>query len=111
MRKVKHLTITLTPTTEGTSNSAQPIKWALVYVPAGTTPTPLNDTGSLYEPNQFVMNCGVADGNAGPIRIFSRLSRNLNSGDGIALILRRTPGATGASAPYLSIVSYAITLQ
>ena len=40
--------------------------------------------GSMYEPNQFVMNCGVIDPTAGPIRIYSPISRNLNDGDKIS---------------------------
>ena len=39
----------------------------------------------MYEPNQFVMNCGVIDPTAGPIRIYSPISRNLNDGDKISL--------------------------
>ena len=35
----------------------------------------------MYEPNQFVMNCGVVDPSAGPIRFTSPVSRNLNDGD------------------------------
>ena len=91
MRKVKHVTVTLTATTE------VPIYWALVYVPQGTTPGGLNvaTTGpvtSLYEPNQYVMNCGVADPTAGPIRVWSPLARNLNDGDRILLLVRHMDG-------------------
>jgi len=106
MRKVKHLTISLT------SNSANAnFRWALVYVPAGTQPTPLAvvDAASIYEPNQFVMSCGTVDPNAGPIRISTRLSRNLNSGDGIALIIKTDEPASHPK--FQGIVSYAITLQ
>ena len=39
----------------------------------------------MYEPNQFVMNCGVVDPSAGPIRFTSPVSRNLNDGDSIYL--------------------------
>ena len=42
--------------------------------------------GSVYEPNQFVLNCGYVDPTAGPIRIASRISKNLQSGDSIQLI-------------------------
>ena len=83
MRKVKHITISLSDT-HGSSGAA--FYWAIVYVPQGTQPNALfsttNDiTGSMYEPNQFVMNCGVVDPSAGPIRFRSVLSRNLNSGE------------------------------
>ena len=51
---------------------------ALNIATAGATPS------SMYEPNQFVMNCGVIDPTAGPIRIYSPISRNLNDGDKIS---------------------------
>ena len=75
MRKVKHLTVNLTQI--ATSNAESNLFWALVYVPQGTTAGALNiatagaTPGSMYEPNQFVMNCGVVDPSAGPIRMSS----------------------------------------
>jgi len=42
---------------------------------------------SMYEPNQYVMNCGVCDPDAGPVRFSSRISRNLNSGDRLYLVI------------------------
>ena len=36
------------------------------------------------------MNCGVIDPTAGPIRIYSPISRNLNDGDKISLLIRPT---------------------
>lgn len=86
MRKVKNITVNLTPE----SDDPFILTWALVYVPEGTPVGSLNlssQTSTLYEPNQFVMNCGVADPTAGPIRFFTPLSRNLNSGDAIYLLL------------------------
>jgi hypothetical protein len=110
MRKVKHITISLTDI----SSSAE-LFWAIVYVPQGTTPNALfsitgsvSNPGSLYEPNQFVMNCGVIDPDAGPIRLSSPLSRNLNSGDSIFLIVGKTEAQTSSS---LFVVRYAVTLQ
>ena len=41
------------------------LQGALNIATAGATPS------SMYEPNQFVMNCGVIDPTAGPIRIYS----------------------------------------
>ena len=79
MRKVKHLTVSL-------SASAESIfYWVLVYVPQGTTVSSINLTSGagMYEPNQFVMNCGIIDTNAGPIRMSTPLARNLNDGDAI----------------------------
>ena len=107
MRKVKHLTVTMGDNTTG----ALCFYWALVYVPQGTNPSALNLTGGvgMYEPNQFVMNCGVADLTAGPARIHSPVSRNLNSGDRIVLIVANTSTETDAAFHY--VVRYAITLQ
>ena len=106
MRKVKHMTVSLAETTAETY-----IFWALVYVPQGTLPNALDVTAgpnSMYEPNQYVINCGVADFKAGPVRIGTPLSRNLNSGDSIYLLLKNTTGR----APYIGYtVRYAITLQ
>jgi len=103
MRKVKHLTVNLTC-------DAEHLYWALVYVPQGTDPNPIvysevPGTG-FYEPNQFVMNCGVVDPSAGPVRISSPISRNLNSGDSIRLIL-----ANESAVDFYGVVRYAITLQ
>ena len=109
MRKVKHLTISL-----GNITGSGVIYWALVFVPSGYSPNTLNlptqnSAGNLYEPNQFVMNCGCIDVDAGPTRISSPISRNLNSGDSIQLVL----GSPGLSAQIdvTGIIRYAITLQ
>ena len=88
-----------------------PFYWALVYVPQGTTPGALNiaatgDETSLYEPNQFVMNCGIADPDAGPIRIWSPLARNLNDGDRILLLCTHT---NSAAVSIYALSRYAIT--
>lgn len=94
VRKVKNFTVNLAPQTD----EQFAVFWALVYVPEGTQASALNITGSgtLYEPNQFVINCGMSDPTAGPIRFFTPLSRNLNSGDGVYLVLAPTPTATPA---------------
>ena len=65
---------------------------------SGTTVGSINVTTSasatgMYEPNQFVMNCGIADPTAGPIRFSSPVARNLNDGDAIALVVRHTNSA------------------
>ena len=67
MRKVKHLTVNLTPILDQDGGQ---IWWALVYVPQGTTAgsIQLATTAALsdmYEPNQYVMNCGIVDPTAG----------------------------------------------
>ena len=96
MRKVKHLTCNLTQVVAGGSSAEkQPLLGARVC-PQGTTAGSLNiatagaTPSSMYEPNQFVMNCGVIDPTAGPIRIYSPISRNLNDGDKISLLIRPT---------------------
>ena len=107
MRKVKHLTINLSP------NMEVSMFWALFYLPQGMTAPAFTATSGapLVEPNQYVMNCGVFDSDAGPQRISSPVSRNLNSGDKIVLLLQPT-GASGAGPWTVSgIVRYAITLQ
>lgn len=94
MRKVKNITVNIIPQ----SDDVFALWWALVYVPEGTSAGSLNltsPTGSLYEPNQFVMNCGISDPNAGPIRFFTPLARNLNSGDSIYLVV--SDGSAGAT--------------
>ena len=98
-----------------TSNAESNLFWALVYVPQGTTAGALNiatagaTPGSMYEPNQFVMNCGVVDPSAGPIRMSSPISRNLNDGDKITLLIR--PTLDGAATTVSLVVRYAITLN
>jgi len=108
MRKVKHLTVSVASETDVGS-----FYWALVYVPQGTVPGNINvgATGAsgMYEPNQFCMNCGVVDPSAGPIRFTSPVSRNLNDGDSIYLLIRNT--GRSLAVTYNCVVRYAITLQ
>ncbi len=112
MRKVKHIRVSLT---QDVDSATTEIYWAIVYVPQGTNPNPLfsvsgSINGSLYEPNQFVMNCGIVDPTAGPIRFNSYLSRNLNSGDAIYLVIGSNK--IGIDSPtVVGVASYAITLQ
>ena len=76
MRKVKHIVVNLAANdVSGAYDHA--LFWAIVYVPQGTTVNPLQvDSGTMYEPNQFVMGCGVADFNGGPLRVHCRMSQN-----------------------------------
>ena len=80
--------------------------WALVYVPQGTSAGNINVITSATNPNQFVMNCGVVDADAGPIRFSSPLARNLNDGDAIVLLMRPL-----ADASVVGTVRYAISLH
>ena len=95
MRKVKHLTISFS------SASDTRLCYVLVYVPEGYDPNPiripqLGYATSLYEPNQYVMSSGTLDFSGGPLRIRTPLSRNLNSGDSIHLILAQWDEGTVA---------------
>ena len=69
MRKVGHLTVSVASEADAGS-----FYW-LSYVPQGTIPRQHQRGGYrcfwMYEPNQFVMNCGVVDPAAGPIRFTS----------------------------------------
>ncbi|WP_188308453.1 hypothetical protein [Streptomyces sp. CBMA123] len=92
VRAIKHLTVTLTHPGDG--DYQYEFYWALVFVPQGYQANALFPyfsesqlQGSLYEPNQFVMACGYNDPSAGPIRIRSNVSRNLQSGDSVALVI------------------------
>ena len=66
--------------------------------------------GSLYEPNQFVMACGFNDPSAGPIRITSRVNRNLQSGDSVALVIG-CPTSITVPTSMDGVVSYAIAYK
>ena len=101
-----HLQVNLT-----TSVDSVHIWWALVYVPQGTEASELNVTSGIaemYEPNQYVMNCGIVDPSAGPIRFSSPIARNLNSGDAIQLCL---VSDADTNINVNGTVRYAITLQ
>lgn len=109
MRKVKNFTISFAKIgTPGT-----PMVFALVYTPGGTNLNQINypatdNSVSLYEPNQYVIASGLLQWDAGPMRIRSRLARNLNAGDSINLIL----ACPSNNALQVAIdVTYAITLQ
>ena len=116
MRKVKNLTISMVSNFSGQSSSAlDDVYWALVYVPEGNSINPLNVTnpGSMYEPNQYVMSCGIMNFSSGPNRIYTPLARNLNNGDRIVLVLKDVnPSGDGTSGrTYNYVVRYAITLH
>ena len=110
MRKVKHLTITAS--NAGATQSV--LYYVLAYVPQGYDPQQIymplaNSSVDTYPANQYVMSCGWLDFDGGPLRIRTPLSRNLNSGDRIVLIL-------GAYQPsnatyFVFDVTYAISLQ
>lgn len=122
MRKVKNITIQLAFDKEYLDNSTNPpiinvtednrILWAIVYVPRGSNPGSIRiENGILYSPPQFIMSSGIYDteqpGNSS--RIFTPLSRNLNSGDGIAFVY--LPMKDLHTNQLSAVINYAITLQ
>ena len=112
MRKVKHLTFSIS-NNQSTSDSG-PLFYTVAFVPQGYEPQPIQYPASgyavnNYEANQFVMSSGVLDFTGGPLRIRCPLSRNLNSGDRIYLILATAFAEQGSS--YSAQVQYAITNQ
>lgn len=119
MRKVKHMQVSMCLQHLAAAYNlagGAPILWALVYVPAGQATVPAPSTsGSIYEPNQFVIASGIADADAGPIRINTPLARNLNSGDAIVLTYRILNGGAvltaDGDASIVTMTRYAITLN
>ena len=110
MRKVKHLMVNLALTGTTNNDTMNPLYWAIVYVPQGTLIGNMQLNGTMYEPNQYVMNCGVVDPTAGPIRFSSPLSRNLNSGDSIYLLVGMN-NLSGMGINVCGCSKYAITLN
>lgn len=94
VRKVKNFTVNIAyHINTGEQIDHRSIFWALVYVPQGTTPSPMQVGTSatflsLYEPNQNVILSGMAVLNEPSKTYRSRLARNLNSGDSIYLVVQ-----------------------
>lgn len=107
MRKVKHLTVSFSCAADVV------LYYYIVFVPQGYQPqniaVPTSSSAVTgYAANQFIMGSGVLDFSGGPLRVRSALSRNLNSGDSINIILA-SPYAFDHAVT--AQVSYAITLQ
>lgn len=120
MRKAKNFRLKFSILEQTTQLKA--FVWALVYVPEGTAPGQLGYGGaavaSLYEPNQNMIMCGVGiigSGSDSVVNRFTKLARNLNSGDQIALIVQGI-GADGTQANFendttlMGTLNYSITL-
>ena len=106
MRKIKHLQVNLTCSVENVN-----IWWALVYVPQGTEASELNVTSGIaemYEPNQYVMNCGIVDPSAGPIGFLLLLLVTEPTATSIQLCL---VSDSQADLNVNGTVRYAVTLQ
>ena len=107
MRKIKNISISFSAGTDLV------LYYYIVYVPQGYEPQAIQVPGASqavvgYSANQFIMGSGVLDFTGGPLRVRSPLSRNLNSGDSISLILA-SPFTSSNSV--MAQISYAITLQ
>lgn len=112
MRKVKHLTFSIA--NNGSNNESIQLFYSIVFVPQGYEPQPIQYPASgyavtNYSANQFVMSSGVLDFSGGPCRIRCPLSRNLNSGDRIYIILATS--SNSSTTGYSAQVQYAITNQ
>ena len=116
-RKLKNFYLQINPLFtkigEGNPDVAN-IAWALVFVPEGTDPSRISigagQATSFYEPNQNVIMSGVSDSS----RVYqyrSRLARNLNAGDQIALVLydlTAKPEDANVSTDVAFTINYAI---
>lgn len=104
VRKVTRFNITVTSNADiGT------IYWALVYIPEGAVTSSLfPNQNTLFNPSNYVLASGVTDTTSGPIRISSRIQKNLNANDQIYL-LTATDLGNGNPGYYISgLVRYAI---
>lgn len=108
-RKCKNFDINLAAFT---GNLEDPmIYYALVYVPAGTTPSQLSITAATeyYTPAANVLAAGVYDTDQGTgFRVRTRLARNLNAGDEIRLLLRASCNTAAGNIGLRGIVSYVV---
>lgn len=105
VRQVARMTVTLTGYQSTDGSDPSNIYWALVYIPEGAVTSALfpNNT-TLFQPSNYVLASGIADSSAGPIRISSRLRKNLNANDQIYLLTATRDGGNA----YEGLVRYAI---
>lgn len=115
-RKCKNFEISLCGSPWSSEDQSDiPILWALVYVPQGTNPSPLQVPGpgnasSIYEPNQNVIMSGIWPSNiTANYKVKTRLARNLNSGDSIYLLFRTAFDIPdGTTKSIVATLNYAI---
>lgn len=108
MRKAKNFTLRMSTVSDGL------YIWVLVYIPQGTSPQVINTSqsgGSLYEPNQNVIMSGYIYKQCPQETFRTRLARNLNSGDSIALCIAPLSNVIVPESGALIYISlnYAIT--
>lgn len=105
VRQVARMTITITNQTDRPDQNQGTLFWALVYIPEGAVTSALfpNST-TLFTPSNYVLASGISDGNAGPIRISSKLRKNLNANDQIYLLT----ATAQAGSSWVGLVRYAI---
>jgi len=111
-RKAKNFTISLTCNDLAEANSAVAIGYVLVYVPYTRSPSTPDWNGpvALYEPSNEMISCGLLNTENSPIRIKSSMSRILNSGDSIHLILTNLASiASGSGLQLHGLVEFSIT--
>ena len=108
VRQVARMTVTLTGANlDGTGDTMPNIYWALVYIPEGAVTSSLfPNANTLFQPSNYVLSSGIADSSAGPIRISSRLKKNLNASDQIFLLT-----ASKQQGVYQGLVRYAIAFH
>lgn len=109
MRKAKNFTLTLASNVPTAIGNAAIVEFALVYWPQVYATAPqtfvptladLPASGnavSLFEPNQNVIMQGIWTLSESSYRGFTRLARNLNSGDTLVLIMKYVGDAIPAS--------------
>ena len=115
IRKVKNFGINIAPQINNREDVDPVFKlaWALVYVPERVATSSIlpNVNGSMYEPNQNVIACGLADPRQNN-RYYTRLARNLNSGDRIMFVCVAFTNETQEDQPLdarlMLTVNYAI---
>ena len=116
-RKMKNFTLQILPgeTKIGEDDASASLAFALVFVPEGTLPSQITlGTGAMplafYQPNQNVILQGFVD-NSRAYTFRSYLSRNLNSGDSIFLVLydlTPKPEGNGVTTSVAFSLNYAI---
>lgn len=105
VRQVARMTITITNQTDKFDANQGSLFWAIVYIPEGAVTSALFPTTTvLFQPSNYVLASGISDGSAGPIRISSKLRKNLNANDQIFLLT----ATAQQGANWVGLIRYAI---